>query len=149
MQMEKRGWVRVPFNGRAIITKMGKPVEWGVIRNLSVNGVSVDMHRTVHLFDLLDLQLFLGKATYGSGIGTKGIVMRCDHEGIGVRLTGLNYEAFKLLSTAVRYLASDETASICQFLRDMKILEFPAPGRRQKSNAVQTVSSTTKEVLLR
>ena len=107
---------------------MGKPVGWGVIKNFSVHGISIDVPAAVRVYDLLDLQLFLGEATHGSGIGTRGFVVRRDHQDVGIRFIGLDFDSFKLLKTSVAYIANNETMGISQFLQEMKVLKFSGEG---------------------
>jgi hypothetical protein len=133
LHMERRNWIRVPFGGQALIARKGKQLEVGEIRNLSVLAISVNTGADIPLYELVGLQLFLGEATSESSISARGVVVRRDLKGLVTRLTGLDFNSFLILKKTVTYIAGGQTATISDFLRGMKTLEFPAPAQRRKT----------------
>ena len=126
--MERRDWRRVVFGGRVLITRKNKRMEKGEIQNLSLHDVFVQTPLNMPLYDLVELQLFLGEAD--SCVTLAGFVVRRDPAGLAIRFIGHDFETFTLLKKVVAYATDNETTTISQFLGRMKTLGFPATKRR-------------------
>ena len=126
--MERGDWRRVVLGGRVLITRKNKRMEQGEIQNLSLHDVFVQTPLNMPLYDLVQLQLFLGEAD--SSVTLAGFVVRRDPAGLAIRLIGLDFETFTLLRKVVAYATENRATTISQFLGRMKTLGFPATERR-------------------
>jgi hypothetical protein len=127
--IDRRNWKRVPFAGKATITRTGKTVEETEINNLSLHDIFVKTSADIPLYELVGLRLILGNSSPDLGIDLRGIVVRRDATGLAIRLIGLDFDSFKLLKKVIAYTAEDKAATIKGFLDRLKTTEFPGPQR--------------------
>lgn len=114
--MEKRKLSRVNFNIRALLSYKGLNFE-GDVENLSLSGIFI---RTGNKLDIglnetMDIKINMLGSSSDLNINLKGIVVRNDEKGIGLKFEKVDLDSFIHLKNIIAYNFGDEDRIMDEF----------------------------------
>lgn len=125
--LNKRRGTRVRFNVNAELSYDDKTIR-GEVRNLSLKGMLVDVNTTVPENTDLAIIIYLAGSSSTLTLDMKGVVIRCDHNGLAVLFKEIDVESFIHLRSVVGYNEGNEDKIMREFY---DLIEDAAAGRRE------------------
>lgn len=128
----KRRGTRVKFNVNADLS-FGNDTINGNVRNLSLKGMLVDVQTTLPEDTDLSITIYLSGSTSTLTLDMKGVVVRCDENGIAVLFREIDVESFIHLRSIVGYNEGNEDKIMREFydvIENAAEKRWPSRGRK-------------------
>ena len=131
-EQNKRRGTRVVFNVNAELSS-GDQTLTGVVRNLSLKGMLVDVKTDIPANTELDIKIYLSGTSSSLTLTMKGRVVRCDETGLAVLFKEIDVESFIHLRSVVGYNEGNEDKIMREFydlIEEHAEIRPTRPGRR-------------------
>ena len=112
---EKRKYTRIIANLAAEMTSGKTTHIQGVCKNLSARGLYFECDPQPAANSRVELILHMGDSRYHPSIRVQGIVVRRDPKGVGLELTGIDFNDYELLKNIIVFSSEDPDAAEKEF----------------------------------
>lgn len=112
---EKRKYTRIIANLAAELTAGKTTHLQGTCKNISAKGIYFECDPQPAENSKVELILYLGDSRYDPSIRVQGIVVRREANGVGLQLTGVDFNDYELLKNIIVYSAEDPDAAEREF----------------------------------
>lgn len=117
--MNKRSFSRIHFQTEAVVQFQEKSIR-GEVSNLSLNGAFIQTMQIIPLGENVDVRILLSGTSSELSVNVKGIVVRQDEAGLGIRFTGMDLDSFMHIKNIIAYNSEDASEAEREFERFLR-----------------------------
>ena len=107
MESEKRRFTRFPLKMNATLAANNHSYNVDNISNLSIGGCFLPIHADLAKDTPCTLTIYLGAPEGDLTVRTEGVVIRCEHGGVGIQFISVDPESLFHLQMLARYNSPD------------------------------------------